>query len=256
MLSSLYPPAAEYHQYFGELLLCSTAGCNAPAADACALAPAPVPAYASFSGLPASAQDAATGKLSASGLAAVQAAVSAGVAASACSTCIATVTRATDASSGAVVYGAARRRLALDVKVTFDLTGASATKLAEAATAASSPTFFSAAAGSLALEPGYASVTVAAGAAPEATATSAPAPTATSAAAQGAAPAPAVFSTALLAVAIGVPAGVLALVVLGVLAALRGAELTRARKAWAASAPPQQPATPQSLYLRRAAAAV
>ena len=207
-----------------------------------------------FTRLPASAQDAATGKLSASGLAAVQAAVSAGVAASACSTCIATVTRATDASSGAAVYGAARR-LALDVKVTFDLTGASATKLTEAAAAAASPSFFSAAAGSLALEPGYAAVTVAAGAAPVATATSAPAPTATSAAAQGAAPAPAVFSTALLAVAIGVPTGVLAMVVLGVLAALRGAEISRARKAWAASAPPQ-PATPQSLYLRRAAAAV
>jgi hypothetical protein len=163
VFSGLYPPTADYHQYFNDLIACSTAGCNAPAADACALATAPVLATLIFTRLPASAQNNATGRLSASGLAAVQAAATAGVLASACTTCHVNVSRVLDLGTGAVtVYAAAPRRLSLGelgpLAITFALTGSSNATLAAAAGAVSSPIFGAAAAASLAATPDFAGV--------------------------------------------------------------------------------------------------
>jgi hypothetical protein len=258
VFSSLFPAASEYRQFFNDLTLCSTAGCNAPASDTCALATEPVVAKTSFSNFPTSAFD-ASGKLSASGLAAVRAAVAAGFSTSAaCSTCSSNIIRVTVKSTGLVIYDAFARRLEPELStgqqrllqpavgeciIEFGIFGACNPMAGAAASGVSSPSFMAAAVGNLAETPGFEGVTVSS-VKPETVVVVAE-PVAPVAPVSASAPTSAAqepFNPALLGLAIGVPLAVLAIVALGVLAALRSGE-------WVGKGPD---APPQDLALRQA----
>jgi hypothetical protein len=177
--STFYPPSAPERGIANDVIMCASAGCNAPTKDACALATAPVVASVSFSNLPDSAMDSTTGKLSTAGLTAVRAAISAAVSSTVCSTCTATVTKIVDKSTNAVVFGVARRLALGTLVVTFSVSGASTATLASVAAASTAPAFFAAATTALVAAGGasYSSASASSDAS-----SSAPAPAASSAA--------------------------------------------------------------------------
>ena len=169
-LEGFFSPAFTGRAYINDLLVCTVPGCNNPAADACALASAPVSVTASFSGLPDSAAD-ATGKLTPAAVTLLTASLSTAVQSSACATCSVTVTQVLDTSKNMVVFSASRRReLALGVlAVTFDVAGASTQTLAGVAAAATAPAFSQAATKALVSTGGSAYASVAVSVAPAST---------------------------------------------------------------------------------------
>ena len=166
-LSIMSSPTACFRNSLNDVVLCTTAGCNSPAADACALAGAPLTLTATLAGLPASAADPATGKLTSAAVALLTSSLATAVQSSACATCSVRITRVVDTASGAVVHssdsGARARALALGaLAVTFATSGASAATLAGVAAAAAAPAFSQAAASALLATGGsaYAGATV------------------------------------------------------------------------------------------------
>ena len=151
MLSTAFAPPSGALRSNGinDLIFCSTAGCNAPTGDGCALSTTPVITTVTFSGLPATATD-ASGTLTNAALGFLQTALGTAVTTTACSTCSVKVTSVVDTSTGKTIFTltvGSRRRLAAPgaLAVTFSVTGASASTLAAVATAAAAPAFAAAA---------------------------------------------------------------------------------------------------------------
>ena len=177
LFSSNYPART----LVNDLSLCNTEGCNAPAADACALATVPITAAVVFNMLPTSAVNATSGTLTDAAKTLLTNSIKAAVAANGCATCTVTLQRVVD-SAGNTLYSAAARRLQTGaVTVTFSTVGGSQAALNAVVAAASAPSFTSAVAAAVAQSGGaaYAGVAVSAPPVPAAPSGSGPSTTTT-----------------------------------------------------------------------------
>jgi hypothetical protein len=156
-----------------DISFCNTDGCNAPAADSCALAGAPAVAAVRFGGLNAADStkfdtDATSGKrtLKAAAVAVLQASIQTAVQANACATCTVKVTSVVEDSTGNVLFQApsSSRRLqaASSAMVTFATSGGTTAQLAAVTTASTSAAFTAAVTFTVASVPGFSGVTASA----------------------------------------------------------------------------------------------
>ncbi len=153
-----------------DVSFCNTDGCNAPAADSCALAGAPAVAAVRFGGLDSTKfdTDATSGKktLKATAVVVLQNSIQTAVQANACATCTVKVTSVVEDATGNVLFQApsSSRRLQTSggVTVNFATSGGTAAQLAAVTTASTSAAFTAAVTSTVASNPGYSGVTASA----------------------------------------------------------------------------------------------
>ena len=161
-----YSPGNPTRKMLSDIVICGTAGCNAPSSDSCALASAPAVASVAFSALPAAAFN-ADGTVTSDAVNVLTAALKTAVNSNGCATCSVTITKIVDAS-GKVLFGRSRRLAGSSsgITVTFATTGGSAAALAAVTSAATGSAFIATLTSAVQATPGGLYAGVSASAAP------------------------------------------------------------------------------------------
>ena len=157
-----FSPNHYFRKFISDISICSTAGCNAPAMDTCALAAAPATASVTFSSLPAAALN-ADGTLTSAAVSVLTSALTTAVNYNGCPTCSVKITKIMDAA-GTVLFGGSRRVTAGGgtFTVVFAISGGSPTAQAAASSSATTAAFIASLNTAVQVAPGYGGVTAAA----------------------------------------------------------------------------------------------